>query len=145
MRTNERFREDAMSKKKDVQVVINGKVYTLSGYETEEYLQKIATYINQKISEFDSMDNYRKLNSEYQNILLSLNIADDYFKAKKQVDLYEKEIINKDKQIYDIRHEIIETQIKEDSSTKLVEEYKRQLVELQNKIDSLESETKLNE
>lgn len=134
-----------MSKKKDVQVVINGKVYTLSGYETEEYLQKIATYINQKISEFDSMDNYRKLNSEYQNILLSLNIADDYFKAKKQVDLYEKEIINKDKQIYDIRHEIIETQIKEDSSTKLVEEYKRQLVELQNKIDSLESETKLNE
>ena len=35
-----------MASKTDVQVLLGGKVYTLSGYESEEYLQKIALYIN---------------------------------------------------------------------------------------------------
>ena len=40
-----------MSAKTNAEVVIGGKVYTLSGFESEEYLQKIASYINTKISE----------------------------------------------------------------------------------------------
>ena len=31
-----------MAEKKDTPVIINGKVYTLSGYESEEYLQSVA-------------------------------------------------------------------------------------------------------
>lgn len=31
-----------MSAKTNAEVVIDGKVYTLSGYENEEYLQKVA-------------------------------------------------------------------------------------------------------
>ena len=42
-----------MSAKTNAEVVIDGKVYTLSGYENEEYLQKVAAYINNKIAEFD--------------------------------------------------------------------------------------------
>ena len=34
-----------MSAKTSAEVVIDGKVYTLSGYEGEEYLQKVASYI----------------------------------------------------------------------------------------------------
>ena len=45
-----------MSAKTNAEVVIDGKVYTLSGYENEEYLQKVAAYINNKIAEFDDMD-----------------------------------------------------------------------------------------
>ena len=41
-----------MSAKTSAEVVIDGKVYTLSGYEGEEYLQKVASYINGKINEF---------------------------------------------------------------------------------------------
>ena len=37
-----------MSAKKSAEVLIGGKVYTLSGYEEEEYLQKVAAYINNK-------------------------------------------------------------------------------------------------
>ena len=47
-----------MSAKTNAEVVIDGKVYTLSGYENEEYLQKVAAYINNKIAEFDDMDEY---------------------------------------------------------------------------------------
>ena len=41
-----------MAAKTDAEVIIDGKVYTLSGYESEEYLQKIASYLNGKIAEF---------------------------------------------------------------------------------------------
>ena len=46
-----------MAAKKDIQVVIGGKVYTLSGYESEEYLQRIALYINNKMDEMDQISN----------------------------------------------------------------------------------------
>ena len=44
-------------------------------------------------------------------MLLALNIADDYFKAKDQVNQMLTEDDDKDKQIYDLRHEVIEVQI----------------------------------
>ena len=75
-----------MAQKNDIPVIINGKVYTLSGYESEEYLQSIALYINNKISECKSSEHYRKLSPEYQSVLLALNIADDYFTVKKQAE-----------------------------------------------------------
>ena len=34
-----------MSPKTDTEVIIGGKVFTLSGYESEEYMQKIASSI----------------------------------------------------------------------------------------------------
>ena len=40
-----------MAAKKDIQVLIGGKIYTLSGYESEEYLQKVASYMNNKMTE----------------------------------------------------------------------------------------------
>ena len=33
------------------EVLIGGKVITLSGFESEEYLQRISTYLNHKIRE----------------------------------------------------------------------------------------------
>ena len=35
-----------MSSKNTTEVIIGGKVFTLGGYESEEHLQKIASYIN---------------------------------------------------------------------------------------------------
>ena len=50
-----------MANKVDIPVVINGKVYTLSGYEGEDYLQNVATYINGKIAECKTSDQYRRI------------------------------------------------------------------------------------
>ena len=63
-----------MSQKNDIPVVINNKVYTLSGFESEEYLQNVASYINGKIQECQSSESYRRFNAEYQSVLLALNI-----------------------------------------------------------------------
>ena len=129
-----------MAQKNDIKVVINNKVYTLSGQESEEYLQNVATYINGKIAECQSSEAYRRFNAEYQNVLLALNIADDYFKAKDQVNQMLTEDDDKDKQIYDLRHEVIEVQIKYESAQKMIEEYKEKISELQRQIIKLEAE-----
>lgn len=129
-----------MAQKNDIKVVINNKVYTLSGQESEDYLQNVATYINGKIAECQSSEAYRRFNAEYQNVLLALNIADDYFKAKAQVNQMLTEDDDKDKQIYDLRHEVIEVQIKYESAQKMIEEYKEKISELQRQIIKLEAE-----
>ena len=73
-----------MVSEKSAKVLIGGKVYTLSGYEEEEYLQKVANYINAKLDEFNSIDDYKRISADLKATLLELNIADDYFKAKNQ-------------------------------------------------------------
>ncbi len=117
-----------MSAKKSAEVVIGGKLYTLSGYEEEEYLQKVAGYINNKISEFNEVDGFKRLPPDMKSTLIELNIADDFFKAREQVERYEAEMDQKEKEIYDLKHDLISDQVRFDA--------------LQETIDSLESEKK---
>ncbi len=128
-----------MSSKNNTEVIIDGKIFTLSGYESEEYLQKVAAYINNKISEFKQDESYKRQNIDVQKALLDLNIADDYFKAKKQADTLETELENKDKQLYEIKHELIAAQIKIETGEKESEDLKKQLSELQKDVIRLET------
>lgn len=105
-----------MSAKTSAEVVIDGKVYTLSGYEGEEYLQKVAAYINNKIIEFDAIEDYRHLPLNMKNTLIQLNIADDYFKAKDQVTKLENDLEQKEKEIYDLKHDLISNQVKTETT-----------------------------
>ena len=41
-----------MSSKNYVDVIIDGKIYNIGGFESEAYLQKVATYINNMIQDF---------------------------------------------------------------------------------------------
>ena len=105
-----------MASKNDTEVIIGGKVIRLCGYESEEYLQKVASYINSKVSDFEGEDAYKRLNAQYQNLLMLLNIADDYFKAKNRITLLEEELAQKDDDLCNIKHELISTQIKLDNA-----------------------------
>ena len=129
-----------MSPKTDTEVIIGGKVFTLSGYESEDYMQKIASYINGKITEYGKLDGFRRQPLDKQNILLQLNIADDYFKAKNQVEMVEKELAQKDQELYDLKHELISTQIKLEDAAKELEALKEQATEYQKQIVKLETE-----
>ena len=96
-----------MASKNNADVVIGGKVFRVCGYESEEYLQKVANYINGKIAEYTKEDSFRRMSPEMRANILYLNIADDYFKAKKLGDSLSEEIESKDKEIYDLKHELI--------------------------------------
>ena len=128
------------SSKNYTEVLIGGKVFTLSGFESEDYLQKVSTYLNHKIEECSNSEGYRKQSAETRSILLALNIADDYFKAKKQGGTLEA----KDKEMYDLKHELISVQIKLENAEKAMDKLKEENKDLQMKIVQLETEIKNN-
>ncbi len=119
-----------MSAKTNAEVIIGGKVYTLSGYESEEYLQKVAAYINNKRGEFDAMEECRRLSADMKSTLLELNIADDYFKAKGQAETLEQDLEAKEQEIYNLRHDLISNQIKMESDAKALKELEAENREL---------------
>ena len=131
-----------MSVKTDTEVIIGGKVFTLSGYESEEYLQKVASYINNKMAEYNKVDSFRRQPLDTQNVLLQLNIADDYFKAKKQISLLEEEIQGKEKELYNLKHELIAAQIKLENTEKNIKSLQNEVNESARKIVRLKTELK---
>lgn len=132
-----------MSSKSNAEVIIGGKVYTLSGYEGEEYLQKVAAYINGKINEFDAMEEFKRLPMDMKSTLVELNIADDYFKAKEQAEKLEQDLEAKDNEIYDLKHDLISAQIKIENAQKTSEELESENKELM--LNKTRLETSLEE
>lgn len=129
-----------MNKMNNIEVIINNKRYNLSGYESEEYLQKIASYLNNKYAELKKKDFYKSLDAEMKGILMEINIADDYFKIRNQVKEIEIENENKGNEIYNLKHELIGLHTKLDVKEKENETLKQELNEAQKKIIRLETE-----
>ena len=107
-----------MASKNYIDVIIDGKIYNIGGFESEAYLQKVASYINNMIMEFKQNENYRMQKMDMQRILLEINIANDYFKAKKQADLLENDLEIKEKEVYDLKHELIVSDSKAEATEK---------------------------
>lgn len=130
------------SSKNYAEVLIGGKIFTLSGFESEEYLQRVSTYLNHKIEECVNTEGYKKQSSETRSILLALNIADDYFKVKKMAATSEADIELKDKEMYDLKHELISVQLRCENAEKEIDKLREEKNELQKQIVKLETELK---
>ena len=128
-----------MTSKNYTQVLIGGKIYTLGGYESEEYLQRVAGYLNGKISEIKTLDGYQRLSPEMKSLLLNLNTADDYFKLKKQADELSDQLAQKDKELYEIKHELVSAQMKLENAQTTVDSLKTEKSEFQQTIAVLET------
>ena len=78
-----------MAEKNHVQVMIEGKLMTLVGTDSPDYMKKVAEYIEDKNKEIRSGENGKRMNVA---ILTSINVADDYFKEKEKRDSLEEEL-----------------------------------------------------
>ena len=129
-----------MAVKNTAKVIIGGKIMTLGGYESEEYFQKVAAYINNKLAELGTLPGYSRQPMETKHTLLSLNITDDYFKAKKQAEIFETDLQQKDQEMYDLKHELIDVRMKLDETQREASESQDTVHSLQDRIRELEQE-----
>ena len=129
-----------MAVKNTAQVVIGGKIFTLGGFESEEYLHKVAYYINNKMAELSEMPGYSRQSAETKHTLLSLNVTDDYFKAKKQAEIFEQDLQQKDQEMYELKHELIALRMKIEETEKKQQEAQHQNEVLEDKVKSLNEE-----
>ncbi len=129
-----------MKKRTDIEVIINNKRYTISGYESEEYLQKIANYINNKMADLKDQDNFKLLDSDMKSVLLQINLVDDYFKVRKQLDEAEATSNNTGNEIFRLKSEIVSLQNKLEEAEKEKELMRKENVTEQKKVVKLETE-----
>ena len=130
----------AMAMKNTAEVVIAGRVYKISGYESPEYLHQIAVYLNDKMSELQQTDGYRKQNTDQKQLLLNMNLADDFFKAKGQTDKLTSDLEKKERELYSVRHDLIEAQLALENQKKELEELKKKTEELEEQLKAQKNE-----
>lgn len=126
-----------MDAKNFTDVLIGGKIYTLGGFVEESYLQGIASYINEKMSQLKKQEGFLKQSADYQSVMLELNMADDYFSERRQAELLERQKSELEKENYSLKHELVSTQMKLENAVRETEMQKAQLKEAGEEIGKL--------
>ena len=78
-------------------VRIGGKEYTMSGNDSEEYMHRVAIYVDRKMSQIEANNN--NLSTTMLAVLTSLNITDELLKLREeseelggQLESYRKQV-----------------------------------------------------
>jgi len=129
-----------MNKRNDVAVVIGGEVYNLCGYESEEYMQKIASYLNAKRDEIKLQPGYSQLKADMRDILIQINIADDYFKLKRAQEETSGDAMEKSRENVELRRELIGMQTRVEAAEQENRVLREDNLELQKKLIRVETE-----
>jgi len=113
-----------------VTVKINGSEYNLKGEEREEYLHKVAGYVDKRI--IDMLKKNNRLSVSDASVLAALNIVDEKFKADDFIGALKKEVEQASKD-----EKALQTQVNDlKRHINNLEEYN---IELQNKLESTKS------
>ena len=127
-------------------VLIGGRIYSLSGADSE-YLQKVAALLNAKIAEVRSTPGYKKLDQEYKELLLNLNLADEYFKLRKEAEGAKDQAAAMENELYTARHDLVSQKLKlenalkqQDVLEKRIEDFKAQAKEARSQADKAVAE-----
>ncbi|AUN12121.1 cell division protein ZapA [Clostridium botulinum] len=135
-----------------ITVKINGVEYNLKGEEQEDYLHKVARYVDKKIA--DILENNPKLSTSSASILTAINAIDEGLKKEEQIENLQLEIDKLKKvqhhqnlKVEEIRNLLAEEKEKNkdleaqdvDDSAK---EYKEKLEKLQVQMELIEKTAK---
>ena len=123
-----------MAGKNSVEVVINGKIYQLAGSESESYMHEVASYLNQKILDFQKETvGYNKLDDSIKALLLEVNICDDLFKERKRSRDIQQARDDAERESYTAKHDLVNMQMKLETTLRELENTQKKLVELEAK------------
>jgi cell division protein ZapA len=127
-----------MGDKNRVLVRIYGQEYTMAGYESREYMQQIANYVDDKM--VDISENNKRLSTAMVAVLTSLNIADEYVKTKKQLLELKKETMEPLKELEQIRNQMAATTTEFETIQEQNKQMVQQMEEYRKTIQQLEEE-----
>jgi len=86
-----------MAEKKRVTVKIKAKEYVINCVEEEEYVQKIAYYVDRKLKQIETANPL--LSSDTTAILTAVNITDELLKAMEVIERLKKRIPSQDQEL----------------------------------------------
>lgn len=107
-----------MTEKSNVQVVINGKVLTMSGYEDELHIQRVASHVNKVYKEMTATDAYRRLPPDIRPIFINLNLADELVKAQESIEQLEADLARRAEELSELKAELVDAKMKASNGQK---------------------------
>ena len=123
-----------MADKKTIQVIIDGKIYVLSGENSESYLHDVADYLNHKIENIrKEMWNYNKLEESVRSLLLQINICDELFQERKKVEEMQELLDQEKSESYSYKHDLVKTKLKLDGVLQELESTQKKLLALEKR------------
>lgn len=122
-----------MAKRNTADVLINGKVYTISGYESTAYLQKVATYLNEMEEKVAVTEGYARLTADEKQLLKNMNLADAYFKTDAVREALEKEKEQKDRELYSLKHDLIDAKLEREKLMAQIHELEARIEKVQHR------------
>ena len=128
-----------MKKENQTEVLIDGKVYAISGEEKTDYIQKVAQFVNEKLQEVRTIPGYKRMEEEYRELLLNLNIADAYFKEKEAFERLSEDMEEKERELYAVKHDMVSTQMKLEAALKQQEKLGERCDEWKKKYEELKA------
>lgn len=128
-----------MDKKNSFNVTLAGKTYTLTGYESNEYLKCISSYIENKYNEYSSNLAFRTQPMDMQHIMLQVNIADDYFKCREQLAIQTRKMEEQAAEVERLQNSLVSMQVKYENLEAGAKLTQKRYQEAKTKISRLEN------
>lgn len=129
-----------MESKNYAEVLIGGRIYTLAGAEEESYLQRVASYISEKMSELKKQPGFTRQSADDQAVMIYLNLADDYFKAREEAESFMRRSGEMEKETYSLKHELVTTQMKLDQTMREAREAQTEAANVRAETDGIRRE-----
>lgn len=104
-------------------VRINGSEYTLMGEDSEDYLFSIANYVDKKVKEV--LISNSKHSTTSAAVLTSLTLADDLFKARREIEVQKSSLKAPEEKMKEFQREYEELKVAYMSICKEYEEFKQ--------------------
>ncbi len=125
---------DRKTTEQTTDVLIGGKIYSLAGGDPA-YLQKVAGLLNAKLAEVRSTPGYKHMDPEYRQLMMNLNLADEYFRAREEAEQYRAEAAARESELYTARHDLVSLKLKLENALKQQDVLERRVEEWKNRYE----------
>lgn len=121
------------NEKNSVTVRINGSEYTLISEDSEEFIQRVAYYVDRRMAELSVMD--RRLSTALVAVLTSVNIAEELFKSREDANKLREQLLGYAEDIGSIKIEADRLKLENEALQKDVQEKRIAIAKLETEID----------
>ncbi len=95
-----------------VQVVIGGRILTMTSSEDELHIQKVASCVNRMIQKVEGTQSYRALSSDLKPVLIELNLAEELIQAREQLKQLEADLQERENELAEVKQALAESDIR---------------------------------
>ena len=97
--------------KNSTDVIIEDKVYKISTDQDASYVRELAEYINEKMELLHRQSAYSKQANAFRQIILLMNMADDYCHMKQQAEEATRKYEQQEAEFYNMKREMVNMQM----------------------------------